>query len=390
MIREASEGVPVGQPPVEDVVALAASRRRRRTRWTVGGVVLAVAAVGLGTWVGTRPPDDDLPAVTVLDETNPANIDWYAGGVLHLRDVAVEMPRVTQLVQVPDGVVVTDQSGRVIQVDPEGTLTRLGSAALGSRMASSQERGWVAWVEPGDDPDLVVHDTVTRHELASIPVEADSSPIAIDRARLYYDEDGETWSWQLPDFEPVRVTGADYLDVGASVRVRTAAPGFVEVMEPLRDAHVAVPGTDATLSSDGVYLLTHLDQDTPSSLQIFEVATGRPVASGVADDGGVTLAAAFGPDNTITYVVGSGEHGTDGDERVRLSELRPLELRTCDLLVRECQTVLRARQRLRPPDPPARTEVGGVTVRGAPGRVASKPGGEGKARTRRLSLRGPE
>jgi hypothetical protein len=340
VFREACEGVPVGQPPVDDVVALASARRRRRTQWTAGIAVLAVAVVGLVTWVQTRPPDDDLPQVTVTDETNPANIAWYAGGVLHLRQVAVEMPRVTQLVQVPDGAVVTDRSGRVILVDRDGRLTRLGSSDPDSRLAASQERGWVAWVEPGNDPDIVVHDTVTRHELASLPVERDTSPIAIDRARLYYDEDGETWSWQLPDFEPVLVPEADYLDVAASVRVRTAAPGFIELMEPLIDAHVAVPGTDATLSPDATYVLTHLDQDTPSSQQIFEVATGRPVVSGVADDGGVTLAAAFGPNATITYVVGSGEHGTDGDELVRLSELKPLELRTCDLTISECHTVL--------------------------------------------------
>lgn len=339
VFREAAEGIPVGQPPVADVVSLAAARRRRRTQWTLVGLAVAVGVVGLGTWVQTRPSDDDLPDVTVRDEENPANVEWYANGVLHLSDVAVEMPRISQILKVPDGVVVADRSGRVVQVEPDGELRRLGVSAAGSPLVGSRERGWVAWVEPGSDPSLVVHDTVTRHELASIPVEEETEPIAIDQARLYYSEDGETWSWQLPDFEPVLVPDAEYLDVAASVRVRTAAPGFVELMEPLRDVRTTLPGENAVLSADADYLLTNLISDKASVVRIYDVESGEPVPTGIDDDEHA-LAAAFGPNDTITYVVGARDHGTDGDEQLRLSELTGLELRTCDLLSAECQAVL--------------------------------------------------
>jgi hypothetical protein len=244
-------------------------------------------------------------------------------------------------VQVPDGVVVIDRAGRVIQVDPEGELRLLGRNESTSRMVASLDRGWVAWVEPGSDPDLVVHDTVTRHELASIPVEEGTRPIAIDRARVYYDERGETWSWQLPDFEPVLVPEADYLDVNASVRVRIAGPGYVELMEPLLDEHITVPGEDAVLSPDATYVLTGLASDDPNALRIYEVATGEQVLTGLDDTEDAAVAAAFGPNETITYVVGAREHGTDGDELLRLSELTGLELRTCELPTSTCTTVLR-------------------------------------------------
>ncbi len=38
IFREAGEGVPVGQPPVDDVLALARDRRRRRLTWGAGVV----------------------------------------------------------------------------------------------------------------------------------------------------------------------------------------------------------------------------------------------------------------------------------------------------------------------------------------------------------------
>ena len=265
LFREAGEGVPVGQPPVDEVLGLARDRRRRRLTWGAGVVVATVAALGIGTWVGTRPPDNELPDVVVRSEPNPANIEWYGNGVLHLDKVTVELPQVTALVQVPDGVVFADRAGRVVLVDVEGTLTFLGRSEPDTPIAASADRGWVAWLEPGSQPDLVVHDTVTRHELARRTVTKGTRPIAIDQDRLYYNEHGESWSWQLPDIEPALVPNADLYDVAAAVRVQRAGPGTMQIRQPLLATRVFVPGSEAVLSPDGEYVLTRLDLPCPRS-----------------------------------------------------------------------------------------------------------------------------
>jgi hypothetical protein len=337
IFREAGEGVPVAQPPVDEVLALSRDRRRRRRTWTAGVVVATVAAVGIGTWLGTRPPDSGLPDATVRSESNPANIEWYANGVLHLPKVAVGLPQITALVQVPDGVVFADRAGRVVLVDVEGTLTFLGRSAPGTPLAASAQRGWVAWLEPGAHPDLVVHDTVTRHELARRPMSEGTRPIAIDQDRLYFNEHGESWSWQLPDIEPALVPNADLYDVAAAVRVQRAEPGTMQIREPLLATHVFVPGSQAVLSPDGEYVLTRLNLAEPEVVRIY-AANGDVVDSGIEDDE-FALAAAFGPDHTISYVVTYRDHGTDGDDLLRLSESRPFELRTCELETGACSTV---------------------------------------------------
>ena len=153
VFREAAEGVPVGQPPVDEVVALAVARRRRGRAWTGGVLASAVLVVGVATWVTTRPPDDGLPDATVRSEVNPANIEWYANGVLHLREVTVNIPQVSTMVQVPDGVVYADRTGGVVLVNQQGTLTKLGKSEPGTPLVASPiERGWVAWLEPGRSP----------------------------------------------------------------------------------------------------------------------------------------------------------------------------------------------------------------------------------------------
>jgi hypothetical protein len=339
VFREAAEGVPVGQPPVDEVVGVAAARRRRARAWTGGVLGFALLVVGVGTWVTTRPPDDGLPDVSVRPEANPANIEWYANGVLHLREVAVEIPQVTALLQVPDGVVYSDRAGHVVLVNHQGDLTTLGRSEPGTPIvASPVERGWVAWLEPGSSPDLVVHDTLSRHELARRPVTPGTRPIAIDQDRLYFNERGESWSWQLPDIPPALVPGADLYDVASAVRVLRAAPGTMQIRQPLLAIEVIVPGQGAVLSQDGGYVLTRVDAEQPDVVRIYDSETGDPVASGLADEE-LAVAAAFGPDSTVTYVVTSREHGTDGDDLLRLSESRSFELRTCQLVTGACETL---------------------------------------------------
>ena len=69
----------------------AARRRRRRRPWLVG----------VGTWLGTRPPDrpdgagatrgaGGVPRVSRVE--NAAEVAWWANGVLHLPHVDVTLP----------------------------------------------------------------------------------------------------------------------------------------------------------------------------------------------------------------------------------------------------------------------------------------------------------
>jgi hypothetical protein len=339
VFREAAEGVPVGQPPVRDIEDRARARRGRRNRWIGAVLVLGLAALALGTWFATRPPPDPLPEVTVRTESNPANIAWYADGVLHLARVTVEVGQVQQLVEVPDGVVYADSDDRVVLVDVDGRLTALGEKAPDTDLVGSFVRGWVAWLEPGSLPDLVVHDTVTRQEVARRAVAPHTtSPIAIDEDRLYFREHGDSWSWQLPDLSPVLVPHAELLDVAGAVRVQRGERGMLRIRQRFFASEAVVPGSDAVLSSDGKYVLTRADLGQPRVVRIYE-GDGRRLASGIDDKDEVVVAAAFGPDDTITYVVGRREYGADGDEFLRLSESIPFDLRTCDLRTAACTDV---------------------------------------------------
>ena len=88
-----------------------------------------------------------------------------------------------------------------------------------------------------------------------------------------------------------------------------------------------------------------MDLAEPDIVRIYDSETGDPVESGV-DDADIALAAAFGPDSTVTYVVADRGSETDDGDLHRVSNLRLFELRTCTLApataghhpAGECQT----------------------------------------------------
>ncbi|MCY6488482.1 hypothetical protein, partial [Actinobacillus pleuropneumoniae] len=82
-------------------------------------------------------------------------------GTLHLARVSVEVSGVRTIVDVPDGVVYSDDDGRVVHVDSAGAQEQIGRTGVGSRLGVEDDNGWVAWADPGaGDPELVVHDTI--------------------------------------------------------------------------------------------------------------------------------------------------------------------------------------------------------------------------------------
>jgi len=348
VFHEAQEAISVRQPPVDEVVARASVARRRRRAWAAGLTAGIVAVVAVGTWIGTRSEDAGLPDPVLKTEENPANIEWYANGVLHLSDLTLELPSLERLVQVgDDGVVYGDEDGRVIHVRADGSLEGLGRQEPGAPLASSVERGWVAWVDAHDgSPELIVHSTLTgqeigRQRLASKAPEGEepggSYPVAIDQGIVYYSARDGDWAWELPDGHPNAVVGGELLDVGSAVRVIQEEGGFLRVIQPLFDVEFGVPGEGAMLSEDGNYVLTRVGTPVTGTVRIYDTRSGQQVGTGLeADDSAV--AATFGPDETVTYIVRGRATVPESDPGMRLSTSGPVVMRICALDIQSCAT----------------------------------------------------
>ncbi len=150
-LHRARDGIAVGVPPVAEVMAAGAKQRRvRRAGWVGAGVATAALAVGVAVVApGAFQRGDGR---LLAHAANPANIPWWADGVLHLANVEVEAANLDTMVQVRNGVVYwsTTETGSaptpVVHVDEEGTATTIGDKSQDSPIASDPTTGWVAWV----------------------------------------------------------------------------------------------------------------------------------------------------------------------------------------------------------------------------------------------------
>lgn len=340
--HEALEAIPVRPAPVDEVLARWQRRRRRRTRIVAAVVVVLLVATAVGTWFGTRPAVEELPQPEVDREANPADLVWFANRELHLDEVIVELPQLSALVEVPDGAVVADREGRVLFVDQEGSVTRIGMVAAGDRVVGGQPQGIVAWVDvESGDPDVVVHDTVRQRELDRREVPPDSQIVALDGNDVFYISKNRTWSWAfLTPVDPGTEPGGVLVDIASRVRASQFSERSVLISQPLFDLEITVPGTEAMLSPDGDHVLTRVDFGAPDEVRIYEAGSGKVLPSGVGA-AEIALAASFGEGHTVTYVIARRDHAPDGGEFVRLSQSGPHLLRTCDLDLFTCETVAR-------------------------------------------------
>lgn len=342
VFRDAAEAIPLHPAPVGTVAACVRARRRRRVRWTAGGLAVALAVVAVATWVGTRPQDPDLPDPDVTRAANPANVAWYADRLLHLPDVTVELPQLEEMVEVPDGVVYTDRGGRVVLVDREGALTSLGRTEPGTPIAGSAERGWVTWLDADGSPGLVVFDTLAGREIARLPVDPGAVPIAIDQDKVYFSQGDESFAWTTGQDEPAREPRDELLDVSSAVRVTRFSDSSIMITQPLFDIELTVPGAGALVSPDGDHVLTRVDfevpDEVPDEVRIYDAATGDVVDVDLSPLD-VAVAAGFGPDRTVTFLLARREHAPEGEEYLRLSNSGPLTLRTCNLDDGTCRAV---------------------------------------------------
>ena len=347
VFRLAGTAIEVPGAPVEEVVTRARSQRRRRRRVVAATVAGALAVVGLGTWVGTRQGPssgpDQPPAVRV---ENPADVAWWANDVLHLRHVAVQMPRVEDLVQLGDGAVIGDEDGNVVLVDGAGRLTTIGHKIAGAPLAASEHQGWVAWVDPGDRaPQIVVYDVAAGEVLATrdLPyrgprwetLDEGSHPIAVDGNQVFYaGEDGD-WGWVPDQTGLVDVDGL--LDVSAATIVKAAGTGRIRIVQPFFSVDYVRSGVGAQLSTGGEYVLTRAPGGPGpfGKVLIYDTRSGERVWTGVRPQD-VVVAVTPGSDGTVSYVVAHGPDQPQGTDFVRLSFTGPYELRTCLLGERSC------------------------------------------------------
>ena len=69
----------------------------------------------------------------------PVDVPWYGDGRLQLRNVAVELPAVTELVSVGGGAAYVDDDGDLAFAGPTGHVTPLGRTPLGSPVVASDD-----------------------------------------------------------------------------------------------------------------------------------------------------------------------------------------------------------------------------------------------------------
>ncbi len=342
VFRDAAGAIDVPAPSVDAVVAESRAHRHHRQRQVLTSVGTAAAVLALATWWGTRPdpdPEGELPPAVVTRAENPADIAWWANDVLHLDHVDLALLAVTDLAEVAAGAVYADVRGAVVLVDEEGARTRLGTKAPGSRLVVSDEQRWVAWVDPNEGAlELVVYDVTRREVLAQVSVPPGTDPIALDQDKVFYARPDGDFALVLPDGEAGVREGAGLLDVASATRVRQSSAEALMMVQPFFSISFGRPGVGAHLSADGNYVLTRTadERSVYGTVHIYDTRSGKGVPTGLTDED-LALAARFGPEGTVTYVVSRFQDEPQADDFVRSSFSGALELRTCSLDTGRCE-----------------------------------------------------
>lgn len=361
LLHRIRDDIEVGPAPVARVMQAGARRRKaHRAAWVAGLTAACLAGAGL---VGALHHPDDRG---ITETPNPANITWWGDGVLHLERVEVRTPQPEVMVSVRDGVVLWSRSTTgvqpepVVYVDESGATTTIGHKSWSSPLASDPATGWVAWVEAtrSAPPILVVYDTeadreVGRRELTERGprwevMDEGSYPIAIEDGQVFFAAQDGDYRWDVASgSEPERVT-----DVGTYLHDEEAGVELVVPYDPKRgygDVVIRRPGSpDVTIGTDGASRLSPdgryavaTSYDGTSRPALYDAITGDRLETGT--EGRPVLAATFGPDNTLTYVIGTPPEPTSPDEGIGPFFTKmpgpPYELVTCHIATASCETV---------------------------------------------------
>lgn len=329
-VRAAAATIEVRPAAYDDVTARTRGRLRRRRRVLVVAALGGAVLLGLATWAGaalSREGVRERPA-DVERVLNPTAIPWYAEDTLHLREVTVRIPGITDLVGVGQRVVYLDDDGIVGQVAGDGTVHEIGVAVPGSRLLGWSDASWAVWVEPGDpDARLVVWDLAARAEVGSLRTDASLEPIAVDQGYVAYTTDGAGWTWEPPEGQPVRLPPIELLDQASSTRV-FQRDGQIEIVQPLFGLSFLRAGEGAELSFGGRYVLSRVpgpwEPGQPYDPLLYDTRSGEAIETGIGP-GERVVAAAFTPLQEVAYLVDSGD--------------ALLSLRTCEPGAGVCQDV---------------------------------------------------
>jgi DNA-directed RNA polymerase specialized sigma24 family protein len=307
IFRTASESIDV-LPPTIDVVA-ARSRELRLRRWrVVAASVLAIVLVLSGlTWLATRASEE--PQATppeVIRSPNPVDVAWYGNGRLHLADIAIALPPITELAQISGGAVYGDRLGNVNFAASDGVVTLIGRKVTGTPLVTSDDVGWAAWVDPrGEVPQLVVYDIDAGAVLASLDVSASGTePIAIDQGRVFYRTPSGDWAWTPPSGEPTRLERTGLLDAGAALTVYQAG-SKIEIVQPFFNVSYLRRGEGARVSPGGSYVLSRRPgawtPGEPFRPLLYDARSGARFPSGIGP-GLVAIDAGFGINHGVVYL----------------------------------------------------------------------------------------
>ncbi len=316
------------------------ARRRRLRRWGAAAAVLVVLAGATVLVREVRRPD---PPPTP-PATNPVPLGWWSLDTLHLAGAEVEVGGLLSLAQAGAGtsypLVLGDDRGRVVQVDPDGTLTQIGSSVVGAPVRAAPD-GRAAWVDDGSS--VVVWDTATKTVEGVLALDhrtgRRTEVVALDGDAVYLRSPAGTSRWDLgtPRAHPVpdRV-----LAVAAGVpliAVAPRSPGASEISVGKSSYQVAAPRR-ATLSPDGRLVATWMPQTRDISLLRTD---GRPTAMlGLPPDAHV-VDARFAPGGELVVVTSRVYPlARDFDDGSTLSGRTPYaDLVTCDTTSGSCEVV---------------------------------------------------
>ena len=348
IFRTASESIEVLALPVDAVAAEAAAQRRRRRRTTLATVAGGIAVVGAMTLVATVLAGDEPTDAGATSSPNPVGVPWYAGGRLHLAGVVLDAPPLTDLVAVDDEAVYGDHTGAVVLVNAEGDPTTLGQKLPATRLVAASDSGWVAWVDPGTVPGLVVYDVRAREEVDRLELQAaagsdnravPNEPIAIAGDRVYYTGPDGDFVWQ-PDAEVETVEPPGLLDV-ASVTQVFELPQEVRILQPFFGLDYTRRGAGAQLSPGGGFLLSRVPGEwapgLPFEVLLYDTRSGERLPTGLGS-GERAVDATFGTDHDVVYLVAHVEDLRPYMD-IEGEDSRLLVLRSCELGTGECHDV---------------------------------------------------
>lgn len=331
-VRRAAELIAVSAAPVEDVLADARARHRRHVRLLAGGVAAVLLLGGVAWFVARDTQDEELSPATVTRSPNPVDVAWYADGVLHLDQVKVEVPPLTDLSELNGGAVYADTDGVVAFVAADGERRRLGDKEPGSPLVASADEGWAAWVEPGAGSRLVVYDVSADEEIFTYRAEEDDvRPVAIDLGFVYFGTADASYVWNPGPSAPEDLERPGLADVESATQVFQVGDE-IEMEQGVFSVAFRKPGVGALLSPGGTFVLSRGgdgEPGTPYRPLLYDTRSGRQMPAGV-EPGEQVLDATFGDNYRVVYLV-APEAGAGPDDL--------LVLRTCALDAGQCSDV---------------------------------------------------